>query len=395
MVPIEYQIKPYIFLVLITSIVSLCIIYSKTNENIGNKREISAFRGMLISFLVYTLVDFRMFIGREFYSIFPSIFVRVITATGFVAMSFSSFFWFLHVQATMPRKTAKSKLKFFWLMPLVANLILLLTPLNHLVFEIQDGMIVFSPFIGLILLMDYVYMISALVMSIFKRKNARTRPEKKKYSSQILFIFFYTISGMIIGFMMDFPAIEICVNPVVFKLFLELQDSQIYTDALTKLYNRRRMTDIISEEIATCSAEKPLTIIMIDLDYFKHINDILGHDEGDKALVTFSKALRTVSAKMNAVAARWGGDEFIVAGKDPALPHVFGDALNEVLSEKSTLGYQPLFSIGIYNCTSPEIGIERALVNADQALYKDKEARHQTTRDFIYTLHEIKNQENS
>lgn len=91
-----------------------------------------------------------------------------------------------------------------------------------------------------LLLMDYMYLISATVISLYNRKKAKTRQEKKKYGSQAIFIIFFTISGYLIGFLLNLPAIELCVLPVVLKLFVELQDSQIYTDALTRLCTRTR-----------------------------------------------------------------------------------------------------------------------------------------------------------
>lgn len=396
MVPIEVQIKPFIFLILFISFLSLNIIYSKTNENLGNKREIHAFKGMLVSFMVYILEDLRLLFGDSFYSALPRPVVLFIMSTGFTSMSFACFFWFLHVRANLNRPSNFTKIYSlnFWSVlihiPLFLVLILLYTPLHVFVYELSGNGPVFKPMLSFILLMDYVYLIAATGISIHNRRLAKTRHEKKKYNSQIIFILFFTINGILIAFLLNLPAIELCIIPVVLKLFVELQDSQIYTDALTKLYNRRRMADIINEELATCSADDPLTIIMVDLDYFKSINDILGHDEGDKALVAISKAMRKILLPRNAVAARWGGDEFVIAGKDAELASEFRNLLSNALEDDKTLSYTPIFSTGTYICTSPATPFEQALSNADSALYKDKEERHKTFGDFITRLNEIK-----
>ena len=190
---------------------------------------------------------------------------------------------------------------------------------------------------------------------------------------------------------MKLPGIELCIIPVVMKIFAEIQDSQIYTDPLTKLYNRRRMAEIINDELPLCSEENPLTLIMVDLDYFKSINDILGHDEGDKALTAFAKALRKSVISKEATAARWGGDEFVVATKEKELPAVLRELLNTAL-EKSRLAYTPLFSIGSYTCTSPDTTLEEAMVKADEELYKEKEVRHKDSPDFINQLKTLKSE---
>lgn len=396
-IPIEYQLKPFILLILIVNLISLNIIYSKTNENIANKREVIAFKGMLVSFMVYSLVDLRLLIGDSFYTAFHPLFVRFVISVGFATMSFSCFFWFLHVYASLhpSSKAWKMRRVDVWTVlihiPLIIVLVLLFTPLYIFVYELTDTIAVFKPLLLLILFMDYIYLIAATGISIHQRKNAKTKPEKKKYSSQIIFILFFTVSGYLIGFLLNLPAIELLVIPVVLKIFVELQDSQIYTDALTKLYNRRRMTEFINEEITSCSEENPLTIIMIDLDYFKSINDILGHDEGDKALVTFSNALRKILIPRNAVAARWGGDEFVVAGKDPDIANSFRDLLTKSLEENNTLSYMPQFSIGSSTCTSPQMTYEKALVEADANLYKDKADRHRDSQSFINKLKSVKN----
>lgn len=394
MIPVEQQLKPFIFLVLLVCFISLNIIYGKTNSSIGNKRAAHAFKGMLVGFMVYCLVDLRLMIGDAFYTAFPRLFVLFVISVGFGTMSVSCYYWFKYVYEDSRRSfksnkiSAMNKREIIYLIPLFVDLVILFTPLHVLVYELTDTVAVFKPLILIILLMDYVYLIAATIISVKNLKKARTRAEKKKYRSQIIFILFFTISGYLIGYLLNLPAIELCVIPVVLKIFAELQDSQIYTDALTKLYNRRRMTEFINEEISSCSEKDPLAIIMVDLDYFKSINDILGHDEGDKALIAFSNALRKTLFMKNAVAARWGGDEFVVAGKDKVIMQAYRDILNEAL-DSCELAYKPLFSIGTYICTSPDITCDAALAKADEELYKDKEKNHQKSSGFIEDLKKL------
>lgn len=396
MIPIEYQLKPFILLILIVNLVSLSIIFSKSTENIGSKKEAFYFRGMLVSYMVYALVDLRLLVGDAFYTSLPRLLVLAIISIGFATMSFSCFFWFLHVKSALMVSTpskGKSKVNLWNILlhiPLFVDLILLFTPLHVLVYVLTDTIAEFKPAIMIILLMDYVYLIAATGISIYNARKAKTKHEKKKYKSQTIFIIFFTISGILIGFLLNLPAIELCVIPIVLKLFVELQDSKIYTDALTKLYNRRRMSEFINEEITSCSKDNPLVIMMLDMDYFKNINDILGHDEGDKALISFSKTLNKVLVQKNAVAARWGGDEFVVAGKDRTLLEGFGETLVDSLERETYLGYIPPFSIGTYLCTNPDMTSEEALAKADEALYKDKEEHHQKDSKFVNKLMELK-----
>ncbi len=394
-VPIEYQLKPFILLILVVCLVSLNIIYFKTDERIGSKREVVAFKGMLVSYMAYALVDLRLLPGDRFYTMFPRLFIIFVIGVGFGSMSFSCYFWFMHVLASSHLKFKPIKIgsvdvgRIMMHIPLVVDLLLFFTPLYHLIYDLGE-IAVFKPMMMFVLLMDYIYLISATVISVKCAKRAKNSLEKKKYRSQIIFILGFTVGGILIGFLLNLPAIELFILPVVLKLFVELQDSQIYTDALTKLFNRRRMTEIINEEISSCSNEHPFTLIMIDLDFFKSINDILGHDEGDKALLAFSKALQKALRTKSAVASRWGGDEFVVAGKDASLTEDFRQALQTALESNDSLSYFPSFSLGAASCTSPSVSSEELFIQADSALYKDKDIQHQKMDEFVSTLSRLK-----
>ena len=84
-----------------------------------------------------------------------------------------------------------------------------------------------------------------------------------------------------------------------------------YYDSLTSLANRTLFNDRL-ELLIQNKGKKTLCVVFIDLDGFKRINDSLGHDVGDKLLATFAKRLQ-YSIRSSDIAARWGGDEFIIA----------------------------------------------------------------------------------
>lgn len=95
-----------------------------------------------------------------------------------------------------------------------------------------------------------------------------------------------------------------------------------FTDELTGLYNRhgfRELTGIFMREVAAERKEKrtsvvikDLSIAIFDLDFFKKINDTYGHDAGDKVLSSFGDIIRARVREID-VAARWGGEEIVVA----------------------------------------------------------------------------------
>ena len=83
-------------------------------------------------------------------------------------------------------------------------------------------------------------------------------------------------------------------------------------DPLTGLFNRRLMLDRLQNEAALTKRRKNwFSILLVDIDHFKKINDNFGHDAGDKALIAVSNAL-SLALRASDVCARWGGEEFLI-----------------------------------------------------------------------------------
>lgn len=83
-------------------------------------------------------------------------------------------------------------------------------------------------------------------------------------------------------------------------------------DALTNLFNRGKFNDVLSKEISLAQTTKsPLSIIFLDIDHFKAVNDTYGHDIGDYVLIEIAKIL-TSTIRQGDFVARWGGEEFVI-----------------------------------------------------------------------------------
>jgi diguanylate cyclase (GGDEF)-like protein len=95
-------------------------------------------------------------------------------------------------------------------------------------------------------------------------------------------------------------------------------------DPLTQLYNRRYLFQRMQEEIASIADGRTLSVLMIDLDGFKRVNDETGHMRGDALLKEIANAL-VKSCRGSDVAARYGGDEFVIL-----LPGTAGERATQV-----------------------------------------------------------------
>lgn len=84
------------------------------------------------------------------------------------------------------------------------------------------------------------------------------------------------------------------------------------TDKLTNIYNRSKLEDLLQQEIERAKRYKnPLSIVMFDIDYFKKINDLHGHQAGDYVLKTVAKVVKE-NIRVTDHFGRWGGEEFII-----------------------------------------------------------------------------------
>ncbi len=149
------------------------------------------------------------------------------------------------------------------------------------------------------------------------------------------------------------------------------------TDPLTQLYNRRHFETLIENEFATTARYKsPASCLMIDVDFFKQVNDQYGHRAGDTVLKEIAQIIKSCLRKVDTVA-RWGGEEFVVllprTKKEDAL--IAAERILKAISGHSfaDINKQVTVSIGIASMPDPSIDSSEKLVDAsDAAMYEAK-----------------------
>lgn len=152
-------------------------------------------------------------------------------------------------------------------------------------------------------------------------------------------------------------------------------------DELTKIPNRRGFLSLAQHSLNLCARQNiPVSLVFVDLDKFKSINDTFGHAEGDNALITFSTKIQNRSRKSD-IFARLGGDEFVFL-----LPNTSKEIAEKVMQDYRNLlakhnkkeknGYDIGFSCGIVEYiqgTPPSIEI--MLAQGDSLMYEVKRAK--------------------
>lgn len=147
-------------------------------------------------------------------------------------------------------------------------------------------------------------------------------------------------------------------------------------DSLTGLYNRRKINELIQHEIERSERyKKGFSVIIIDIDYFKRVNDRHGHLAGDELLKIFAQILKDTIRHTDKVG-RWGGEEFVVLCPETNLEGAtsLANKIRQKINSATFNNYgQQTASFGI-TCYQQGDTMDSMISHADEALYAAKNA---------------------
>ncbi|MDZ7790417.1 MAG: GGDEF domain-containing protein [Xanthomonadales bacterium] len=149
---------------------------------------------------------------------------------------------------------------------------------------------------------------------------------------------------------------------------------QAEMDFLTGLWNRRKFEEKADELLKKAARyDQPLSLMLLDVDHFKSINDRFGHLHGDEVLKAIAEHLRNTVRGVDVVA-RWGGEEFIMLAPETG-PEEASMLAERICSETRKLSFGELdsvtISIGVTQVGRDE-PLDHAVERADAALYRAK-----------------------
>lgn len=156
-------------------------------------------------------------------------------------------------------------------------------------------------------------------------------------------------------------------------------ESIAYTDSLTGLCNRLSITNQISDYINRSKKGSKCAVIFLDLDNFKNVNDVFGHDKGDNLLKSISGIFKEINLRdERVITSRIGGDEFIVLFKDIKSEDEIHSFCDEILVKINNIScineseFNISVSIGVSFFPSCGVDIESLFKNSDMAMYHSK-----------------------
>jgi diguanylate cyclase (GGDEF)-like protein len=152
-------------------------------------------------------------------------------------------------------------------------------------------------------------------------------------------------------------------------------------DALTQIHNRHMFAELFAKELSIIKRQSTkLSLMMIDLDHFKQVNDTYGHNIGDAVLKRFAELVST-SVREADLFARWGGEEFVLLLRNTGCEEGYGvgEKIRVLLEDEvfDEVG-QITCSIGITEVIAEDT-IQSAIERADNALYSAKDAGRNCT----------------
>ncbi|SEA18328.1 diguanylate cyclase (GGDEF) domain-containing protein [Lachnospiraceae bacterium NK3A20] len=301
----------------------------------------------------------------------------------FITLNIATFIWTIYSETEQGADTFKSKdnIRFLFVPLGFAMFLAVIDPWTHLLFVISPGgryerMSLYPFQMGLLLLYTSITAFRMLDKARYEVN------EQRRIQMRLIGAFpIYLLGAWILSFFLgNLPLFCIAITCAILNIYIGNSTNQISIDKLTQINNRQNLLGYINGVIR--SHDLQLYLLMIDVDYFKKVNDNFGHQEGDAALVRVANALKSAcggNSKKRPYIARYGGDEFIVVAEAQNEEEIEG--LCRQIHDK--LYYFNIWSSVPYNLTV-SIGAVRwqegmdtmALIGAaDEKLYEVKAAR--------------------
>lgn len=166
------------------------------------------------------------------------------------------------------------------------------------------------------------------------------------------------------------------------RLEVEGLQQQVRTDSLTGLYNFRHFITVLGQEMERTRRTRQATaLIMIDLDFFKKVNDTWGHEVGNQALISTAQILSKTTRQLD-TPCRYGGEEFavILPTIDLITALQVAERIREaidhtpIIIEGKDIGLTASFGLALYEADQVGISAEQFVERADHCLYQAKDS---------------------
>lgn len=226
---------------------------------------------------------------------------------------------------------------------------------------------------------SYLFFTSGKMLA--KSFSKENYPKRQYYRSMSSYCLVPAVAGILQVLFKGSPMLSAGVAFAALQVYMNFTEQLATVDSMTKLNNRKQLEHHLYNKMKNYNDSKDLIVFIMDLDYFKGINDEYGHVEGDEAIMIAAEAIRRIVYKYNFFGSRYGGDEFIVVAETTKnyKPKEFIDELNNELVKLASERGKPYtlhFSVGYKRYDSSIRDIPTFIAKADEGLYHIKKSRH-------------------
>lgn len=339
------------------------------------------FINMIIMNAVILLCDNSVYLLRGIASAGIIGMTYILCCTCFILHTWFGYEWLCYIIGFVyPRFQLTKVGRLLIMIPsLLANVFVLLTPLNGWVFYFTEENVYHrGPLILLTFIADAVYLAIAVFLLLKEYMNPNAIRRRNEYVEFILAPLPMLIGNILQICFYGLTIVWISSAVSLMIIYIEDQNQLSSRDALTGLYNRRQTDAQLSWELSRKRPDGDFLIVsMIDIDQFKSINDTYGHLKGDEALVIVAETLIENFRKTDFIG-RYGGDEFLMIGhikhRDDA-PRIFQRLKNKLDAQNfsGAYPYNLSASIGYVVCDPHDSPTTDEVLNeADKKMYEVK-----------------------
>ncbi|HEX3021322.1 MAG TPA: diguanylate cyclase [Lachnospiraceae bacterium] len=282
----------------------------------------------------------------------------------------------LIIKLILPNRELSKKCRAILVVPVAVNAILTIVSVRyHFIFYINESNFYHrGPYFNVFAIITYFYIVLSFILIVRNRSNIINR----EFIPLLLFSLFPMIGGVVQTIFYG-PLLMWSSNAYAFViLYVFLQQRMVHLDDLTGAWSRGSFDHFITNCL-TQTRSKNVGIIYCDIDDFKSINDQFGHIEGDRAIKTTTKLIKSAISKKDIIV-RMGGDEFIViinSEPDGGLEKVL-DCIKAAFlhyNETSNKGYKLECSFGADTLNLSYKTIEEFLNHVDSLMYENKRSK--------------------
>ncbi|MCQ2249148.1 MAG: GGDEF domain-containing protein [Treponema sp.] len=346
-----------------------------------NRTEQYLFVRVIVFIIAYTLLNICkiIFLHVNFHS--RILHLQILSVLYYPAVMALAVTWFIYGEYNLNLHLFhRRKLNKFFFYPTLAALALSVASLwTGWIVRVEGNSIIRGQLFYIFIAIPMLLNVLLLFHSFSKLSSSQSTKQSEQYRTILIYSGTTIIFSILQLFVNYLPILCIGLALSVLKIFIILQSHMISLDPLTNISNRYQYEVYIADKIKKYrDSIDRIFIFLIDIDYFKKINDTYGHTEGDQALIRVANALRKASENRDAFIARYSGDEFIlVFNTDDELEVLnlkveLQDTLFEISQD---LPYKLMISTGISEYKMEYKNAAEFLSSAETELCKIKKRR--------------------